>query len=83
MFQQMKAQSENSGFPCPSCKHKIQATIEQLLTGSSIFCSGCGLRLDIDRESSAPAIDALSTLQDAMAQAKDELEKAKKPGSSR
>lgn len=83
MFQQLRSQSEDHGFPCPSCSHKIKATIEQVLTGSSIFCSGCGLRLDIDRESSAPAIEALETLQEATAQAQAELDRAKKPGAGK
>jgi len=83
MLNQLKAQSENTGFPCPSCTHKIKASIEQILTGSSIFCGGCGLRLDIDRQSSAQAIEALQTLNQAVAQAEGQLAKAKKPGSRR
>jgi transcription elongation factor Elf1 len=83
MLNQLKAQADNHGFPCPNCNHKIKASIEQILTGSSIFCGGCGLRLDIDRQSSAPAIEALKTLNQAVGQAEAELAKAKKPGAKR
>ncbi|HVK64103.1 MAG TPA: hypothetical protein VM694_06510 [Polyangium sp.] len=80
MLQGLKAQSDNSGFPCPNCDFKIKATIQQILTGTSIFCGGCGLQLDIDRQGSAQAIEALNTLNDAVAQAEAQVAKAKKPG---
>ncbi|MDI3283303.1 hypothetical protein [Polyangium sp. 15x6] len=80
MLQGLKAQSDNHGFPCPCCSFKIKATIEQILTGSSIFCGGCGLKLDIDRQGSAQAIDALRTLNEAVAQAESQVAKAKNPG---
>ncbi|MDC0748684.1 hypothetical protein [Polyangium mundeleinium] len=80
MLQGLKAQSDNHGFPCPCCNFKIKATIEQILTGHSIFCAGCGLQLDIDRQGSAHAIEALQTLNEAVSQAEAQVAKAKKPG---
>ncbi|MDI1443846.1 hypothetical protein [Polyangium sp. 6x1] len=80
MLQGLKAKSENHGFPCPQCNFKIKTSIEQILTGSSIFCSGCGLQLHIDKQTSAPALDALKQLNEVMEKASDDLAKAKKPG---
>lgn len=47
------------------CGAFIPATITQLITVSSLSCSHCGLRLDIDREASRKAIDALTKVRKA------------------
>ncbi|RGN51175.1 MULTISPECIES: hypothetical protein [unclassified Bacteroides] len=56
---------QKTGLNCPVCGAFIPATITQLITVSSLSCSHCGLRLDIDREASRKAIDALTKVRKA------------------
>jgi uncharacterized Zn finger protein (UPF0148 family) len=60
--------SDAPGFPCPSCKAPITATIQRLFTGN-IYCSGCGLELRLDQTASHDALSAAHRLDDAMSQA--------------
>ncbi len=53
-----------SGIPCPSCYGFIPITMYQLISGGSIFCPQCGLRLDIDKQQSAKALEILKRLQE-------------------
>lgn len=52
-------QQRVSGMPCPSCQNFIPITMHQLLESNGIFCPACGLRLEINKQSSAKALDAL------------------------
>ena len=60
--------SDEPGFPCPSCKTPITATIQRLFAGN-IYCSGCGLELRLDQAASHEALTAAHRLDDAMSQA--------------
>jgi len=48
--------SQLGGFPCPRCKNMIQFPLQALLQQSSIFCSHCGLELEIDVDHSSAAL---------------------------
>lgn len=48
------------GFPCPECSTPIVVEAVTLLAAGAIQCTRCGLELTIQREASAPALDALS-----------------------
>lgn len=63
-----------TGLNCPQCNGFIETSIFQLLTGSSLTCPHCHLRLMIDRGKSRQALDALRKVQIAQ----DNLEKKSK-----
>jgi DNA-directed RNA polymerase subunit RPC12/RpoP len=50
------------GLACPQCGFRIQVAINDLLNNRSIRCSSCGLELDVDREKSRAALNALENL---------------------
>ncbi len=54
------------GLNCPECSFKITISIEQLVSGSSIICPSCGLKLDVDDQKSKPAIEAVKKLDNAL-----------------
>lgn len=62
------------GFPCPECTAMIRPSMPQIFSGSPIFCSGCGLKLQVDLRSSA---DSLRELEKLEAQ-KEEVEALRK-----
>lgn len=53
---------QTSGMPCPSCHAFIPISMYQIISGSSIFCPACGLRLDIDKSKSEKALEALKRI---------------------
>lgn len=54
------------GLNCPECNFKITISIEQLVSGSSVICPSCGLKLEIDNQKSKPAINAVKKLDNAL-----------------
>jgi len=49
---------EANGFPCPGCGTAIKVEVARLLSAAPVFCSGCGLRLQLDAGASAGALEA-------------------------
>ncbi len=45
--------------PCPDCGQPIALPIEAVLAARPIVCGGCGLELQVNRDDSAAALDAL------------------------
>lgn len=45
--------------PCPSCQATIALPVEDVLNGSAIVCTGCGLELKANTQTSRSALDAL------------------------
>ena len=58
------------GLNCPKCSFKIIISIEQLVSGNSIICPSCGLKLDIDSQKSKQAIKAVKKLDNALKNSK-------------
>ena len=58
-----------SGMPCPACNCFIPITMHQILSSSSIFCSSCGLKLEINKAASSKAIEALRKVAEAQKEA--------------
>lgn len=56
---------QKTGLNCPVCGAFIPTTITELITAGSLLCPYCGLRLNIDREASHRALDALRKVNDA------------------
>lgn len=56
---------QKTGLKCPVCGAFISTTISQLITAEALSCPFCGLKLDIDREASRNAIQALTKIQNA------------------
>ncbi len=44
-------------------------TIPLLLSGRPFYCSGCGLKIEVDSQKSAYVLDRLQNLQDKLDQA--------------
>lgn len=57
-------QQRISGMPCPNCQSFIPISMHQLMSMNSIFCPVCGLRLDINKNSSERAGEALRKLEE-------------------
>lgn len=51
------------GYPCPDCGRHLTASLDQLLSGSPILCSSCGLELRLDQEGSQETLKALRELR--------------------
>lgn len=62
--------------PCPDCGTGIDLPLGALVAGQPIWCSGCGLKLDIDREGSA---SALAQVQRSLATLETVRERAPEP----
>lgn len=60
------------GLKCPRCGSFIETSMEQIITGTPLFCPKCHLKLSIDMTKSREAIDALKKVKEA----KDRVEKA-------
>lgn len=45
--------------PCPDCGQPLALPIEAVLAARPIVCAGCGLELQVNRDDSAAALDAL------------------------
>lgn len=52
-----------SGISCPQCYGFIPITIQQILSGSAVFCPCCGLRLEIAKIKSEKAHEILNQQQ--------------------
>ena len=53
--------TDSSGFPCPSCGAPIRVELGRLLSAAPVFCSGCGLKLQLDVAASAGGLEAART----------------------
>ena len=62
--QNKNPQQRISGMPCPNCQNFIPISMHQLMSMNSIFCPVCGLRLDINKNSSERAREALRKLKE-------------------
>lgn len=65
------------GFPCPECGGAVPVDVSRLLSGVPFYCSGCGLRLQVDAGASAGALEAARHYQAALGHA--EQARAPKP----
>lgn len=63
--QNKNPQQRISGMPCPNCQNFIPISMHQLMSMNSIFCPACGLKLDINKNSSEKAREALRKLEEA------------------
>ncbi len=62
--------SRDPGLRCPECATHIHVTIADLLYVGSVVCPTCHLVLEVDKERSHGAIDALAKLEAAHEQAR-------------
>lgn len=60
---------QKPGIPCPTCGAFIHVSIEQLLVGQPLACSGCDTVLRMDKSRSASAMKALDALKHAQDEA--------------
>ena len=51
------------GMPCPQCGDFIPLSMQQIISDSSITCPHCGLCLNINKQESRLAINALKKFQ--------------------
>jgi len=58
-----------SGMPCPQCTHPILLSIEKLLAATPVFCSECGLKLELNLAQSRQALGVLQRLNTTLKQA--------------
>lgn len=61
-----------SGFQCPVCKGFIPVSVTDILERHNIECPSCSLQLNINKNDSQKAIDALGKVR----QAEQNVEKA-------
>ncbi len=57
--------SREPGLRCPECNTLIPVSIAELLHVGAVVCPNCTLMLEVDRERSHGALDALQRLQSA------------------
>ena len=62
MQPQLATFDRSPGINCPKCAHKFPVTIEQLLASNFIICPSCALRLELNREKSKEALEAMEKL---------------------
>lgn len=65
-------QQQPVGMKCPKCGAFIETSVFLLLTSNALICKACGLRLNIERNKSRQAFDALRKVQAAQ----DNVERA-------
>lgn len=77
----MNGQMENKnsyqrtpGLICPICGNFIPTSISELLTSAYLLCHHCDLHLNIDRQQSARALNALAKVE----YARQRVEKSRK-----
>lgn len=58
-------QQQRTGLNCPQCGEFIETSILQLLTSHALVCPRCRLRLNIDRNKSRQAFEALRKVEAA------------------
>lgn len=75
-------QQGKHGLHCPECQSFIPLTVERLLGGRPLFCMDCGLKIEINMERSAPALDALRRVKTAIKKAEEDIKKAQDPHSN-
>lgn len=56
----------NPGINCPQCGHKFPVSIEILLTSQAIYCPACNLKLELNREKSKEALEAMEKVYRAI-----------------
>ncbi len=56
---------QRTGLACPQCGEFIETTILQLLTSHALVCPKCRLRLNIDKQKSKQAFNALRKVEAA------------------
>lgn len=61
----MNPEQKTPGINCPTCGQFIPTTITELITSKSLNCPYCGLQLNIDRQKSQSAIEALQKVNHA------------------
>lgn len=62
---EQKPSQHIGGLPCPKCRQMIPISMQQMLMHHTFFCPSCGLRLDIDKNKSDKAIEALRKIEAA------------------
>lgn len=65
------SREQKAGLKCPQCDTFIETTIFQLLTVQALECPACHLKLNIDRQNSKPAFEALRKVQQAQQHLKE------------
>ena len=63
------------GMPCPRCGNFIPTSINELLSANYLRCPTCQLQLNIDRQNSRKALNALEKVEEAQKRM-NKLEKA-------
>lgn len=56
------------GMPCPRCGNFIPTSINELLSANYLRCPTCQLQLNIDRQNSRKALNALEKVEEAQKQ---------------
>ncbi len=56
--------SHPAGMPCPKCNGFIPISMYQLLSGNSIYCPNCGLKLDLQKSSYEKSREAIKKLEE-------------------
>lgn len=59
------------GLDCPRCGFRIQVSIPMLLSGNSVICTACGLKLTVDKEKSKGCLSELRKVNDAVRKAEE------------
>jgi len=54
------------GVPCPECGSTIQFSMEKLLTARPVYCSNCGLKLELSLQESKTGLQTLQQLNDTL-----------------
>lgn len=60
----------NPGINCPQCGHKFPVSIEILLSLQPIYCPSCNLKLELNKEKSKEALEAMEKMWRAINQPK-------------
>lgn len=61
--------SKNPGLNCPECGIRIPINIQMLLSSNAVICPSCSLELEIDKDKSESALQALGKLQSGLQEA--------------
>lgn len=60
-----RQEQRTPGMVCPRCGKFIPTTVGELLTSTYLRCPHCLLQLNIDRQQSAKALNALAKVENA------------------
>lgn len=72
-------QQERHGLHCPECNGFIPLTMDRLLSRQPLYCMDCGLKIEINIEKSAAALEALQKVKNAIDKAEEEIKKVQDP----